>query len=129
MFYTVSGVENMTNLLDKNIWRRGEMQTNEFYTCIYKLTLMERARLNDLIKILDLTLHVIVPVMDNPPPPIAFSFGHFLPGASRLIKPSASRVPNGELCYLARDLVYTSCFDRYYLNSQVGNNSRVLFSR
>ena len=47
--YTVSRMENMSNLLDKNIWRRGEMQTNEFYTCIYKLTVMERAKLNDLI--------------------------------------------------------------------------------
>ena len=70
--YTYSGVENMTNLLDKNIWRRGEKQTSEFYTCIYKLTLMERAKLNDLIKILDLTLNVIIPVMDTPPPPRIF---------------------------------------------------------
>ena len=55
--YTVSRVENMSNLLDKNIWRRGEMQTNEFYTCIYKLTVMERAKLNDLINTRFFPLH------------------------------------------------------------------------
>ena len=68
--YTVSGVENVTNLLDKNIWRRGEMQTNEFYTCIYKLTLMERAKLNDLINTrFDTPCYC---TCDGPPPP------HFL---------------------------------------------------